>query len=288
MQINRLESLEQYLQYLDEFKQELTKRRAIETKISKQVEKKKQLEINGISWPIQQKSSFIVDKLYSNQGEINFRERLVCNKTKLNNRTRASLHAFESEFKPKLTDTIYITEQCSSFAKWMFKKYKHSVGSEYLDNCSWYYKTRLKLKLFPIRLNHQDLTKLSYKREQFKYLLSFDCLEHIPDYYKALTEIYRTLTKDGNLILSVPFDINNPNNLIRAKINKTGNIDHFVEPEYHGDPVSGTGCLSFYTFGWELLEELKKIGFKKTYINLIWSKKYAYLGPEQILICAEK
>jgi hypothetical protein len=288
MHINKITSIEHYLQFVDEFKEELAQRRALEKQLAKQLYTQDKVTIRGFSWPEQQASNFVLDKLYSNQSEINFRERLVCTRSTLNNRTRACLHLFESIYKPKESDKIYITEQCSSLATWMFKKYKHCIGSEYVNNCSWYYKARLNLRLFPKKLNHQDLTHLKYNKEQFKYTLSFDCLEHIPNYFQALEEIYRTLTKDGKLLLSVPFDLNRPKTLVRATINESGLIQHNVEPEYHGDPVSGTGCLSFYTFGWELIEELKKIGFKKAYINLVWSKKYCYLGTEQVLICAEK
>lgn len=69
---------------------------------------------------------------------------------------------------------------------------------------------------------------------------------------------------------------------------KNGTINHLVKPEYHGDPISNEGCLSYYTFGWRLLDELHHIGFSKVYILLYWSEKYCNLGNEQIIICAEK
>ena len=213
MQINKINNYKQYLQFLDEFKGELRKRRAYEEQLTKQLANQEELMIHGFSWPIQQDSTFVLDHIYANQGDINFRERLVCNNSKLNNRTRACLHLFEAIYKPTPLDQIYLTEQCSQLASWVFKKYKKSIGSEYVHNCTWYYKTRLNLRLFPKKLNHQDLTNLSYKNEKFKYILSFDCLEHIPNYLEALKEIYRTLTIDGKLLLSAPFDINNPKNL---------------------------------------------------------------------------
>jgi len=76
--------------------------------------------------------------------------------------------------------------------------------------------------------------------------------------------------------------------LVRASLNEDGSIHHHCNPEYHGNPLSDEGCLSFYTFGWDLLSELKEMGFKKTYALLFWSEEYAYLGGEQIVFCGEK
>lgn len=191
-------------------------------------------------------------------------------------------------FAPNESDKIYLTEQCSLLAKWLRKKYSNSSFSEYLNDCSWYYRLRLKLITFPSLLVHQDLTSLSYENDDLDFVLSFDCLEHIPNYMNALKEIYRVMKPGGQLLLSVPFDINNEQNLQRAGIDSNNQIIHYEEPEYHGDPVSGQGCLSYYTFGWQLIYDLKNIGFNEAYIALFWSKKYCYLGGEQILICAKK
>ncbi len=85
----------------------------------------------------------------------------------------------------------------------------------------------------------------------------------------------------------MPFDIISKAHFVRAIID-SGEIKHLQQPEYHGNPVSNSGCLSFYTFGWDILKEMLKIGFKDAYVLLYWSKKYAYLGGEQILICGKK
>jgi len=287
MKITKITNYKEYKQHLLESESDLKTLRNIENKLNNGIKKNKQLYIEGYSWTAQSKSGFLVDLLYSNEDQINFRERLVCKKTNLNNRIRGCVHIFETVFKPHLKDSIYLTEQLSMLAQWMKKKYPNLIGSEYLKDCPFQVKIKLALKLFPARLNHQDLNRLSFKSNKFKYVLSFDCFEHIPDYKKALMEIYRTLKSDGKLLFSVPFDINSNDNLIRATFTN-GMLEHIEEPEYHGDPLSTEGCLSFYTFGWQLLDDLRNIGFKKVYILLYWSKKYCYLGGEQILICAEK
>ena len=51
-------------------------------------------------------------------------------------------------------------------------------------------------------------------------------------------------------------------NIVRAVI-RDGEIHHLLPPEYHGDPLSAEGCLCFYDFGWELLEDLRAAGWAR-------------------------
>jgi len=287
MNITKLKTINEYKQHLINDQQQLSDLLRINHKLTQRISNKSPLYIDGFSWTAQSQSQFLVDLKYSNDHNINFRERLVCKKSKLNNRTRGSIHLFENLYKPSINDKIYITEQASLLYKWLERKYKKIIGSEYLSDSSVISKLKIQLRHFTTKINHQDLTKLTFQDNSFKFVLSFDCLEHIPDYQTALKEIYRVLQPEGKLLLSVPFDVNSLSNLTRASI-KNNQIIHHEQPEYHGNPVSKSGSLSFYTFGWQLLSQLKDIGFNDAYIYLYWSEKYAYLGEEQILICAEK
>jgi hypothetical protein len=289
MRLTKIYNFQDYCHYRDNNQKFYKKAQAIEFDINKQLENKAHIYINGYSWPIQKESKFLVDKLYSNNNVANLRERLVCKNTELNNRIRGSIHIFEDYFKARTTDSIYLTEQCTMLGKWMQKKYKKNIEcSEYLAECSSLKKVHLQTYILPNKLRHQDLTNLTFKNNSFDFVLSFDCFEHIPDYKAAFKECLRVLKPKGKIIWSVPFDRNRYETLVRAKVNADGSIKHLTEPEYHGNPTSADGCLSFYTYGWELLNELRKIGYSKTYAILYWSEKYAYLGEEQILLCAEK
>lgn len=50
----------------------------------------------------------------------------------------------------------------------------------------------------------EDITILMYEDNYFDAVLCVDVLEHIKDYWKALSEIKRVLIKDGTLTLHVP------------------------------------------------------------------------------------
>lgn len=50
-----------------------------------------------------------------------------------------------------------------------------------------------------------DLTKIPFDNDTFDYVIANHVLEHIKDYRKALTEIYRVLKNNGTAILQTPF-----------------------------------------------------------------------------------
>ena len=220
--------------------------------------------------------------MYSTGDHINWRERLLCPITELNNRQRANYHLMFSELHPYNSDQIYITEQASHFYSFLKQRVQNLIGSEYID-------PSLKLEERGVsNLRHEDLTNLSFDNSSIDKVISFDCLEHIPEYKTALSECYRVLTPGGALLASFPFNKMQYKTFVRAEISETGVISHFTTPEYHGDPLTDQGCLSYYTFGWEVLDVLRKIGFSDVYAVLYWSDLFCYLGNEQIVFVAKK
>ncbi len=288
MKFHVVQSMRAYQGLIKEHGNELEKLQQYELALSRQFKQQGSFNCDGVSWPIQSVAKLLVDDRYAGCDEINWRERLVCKKKKFNNRIRGAIHVFEQFCQPKSQDAIYLTEQHTVLYKWLKKKYTQVCGSEYLTDSNRFNLLKFKIRLFPDSLVHQDLTQLTYPNENFNFALSFDCFEHIPDYQLALSELFRVICNGGKLLFSVPFDCDSEVTLVRATAQKDGSVIHHVEPEYHGNPVSKQGSLSFYTFGWDLLDRLKEAGFKNTYAVVYWSKKYAYLGGPQLLICAEK
>jgi len=135
--------------------------------------------------------------------------------------------------------------------------------------------------VMPVR--NEDVTQLSFDDSSVDIVLSFDVLEHVPDYRTALREFHRVLDSGGQLVLSVPFS-HQHETLVRATVDKNGNIKHLVEPCYHGDPLSHEGVLSFYDFGMELLDEMREAGFEECFLLCYYSKKWAYLNRNVVFI----
>ncbi|MGA1839393.1 MAG: class I SAM-dependent methyltransferase [bacterium] len=233
------------------------------------------------------KTHFFTDFKYSYISEKgkhipNWREQLVCKGCKLNNRMRGSFQIFEQECKPKLDDKIYITEQKTPIFKYLKNKYKNIIGSEYMgDNIPNENTKGLEIK-------NENLENLSFSNNQFDYILCFDVFEHIPNYKKAFQECFRCLKPNGRLLFSVPFNLQSQRNIVRAKIKSNGEVEYFFPPEYHGDPMKPDGCLCYYHFGWESLNELRKIGFRDVSSFFYWSKELGYLGKDQFIFIAKK
>jgi SAM-dependent methyltransferase len=241
----------------------------------------REFTVRGVSYPANQYVDFKVDYLYSDGKNINWRERLVCPVTGLNNRLRCCVQILDFELTPYPDSVIYITEQVTPLFSFLQGKFPDLIGSEYLGD-------DLAPGTIKNNIRHEDMTRLSLENESIDYYLSFECFEHIPEYKKAIPEIYRTLRPGGIFLGSFPFDRNRYENIIKAMIDEKGNIVHLTEPEYHGDPVNEKGILCFTIFGWEVLDEFRQAGFDDVYAILIWSDIFGYLGGEQVFFVAKK
>ncbi|WP_337865726.1 methyltransferase domain-containing protein [Ignavibacterium sp.] len=213
----------------------------------------------------------------------NWRERLVCPGCGLNNRMRLTYHLITELFSDFPSSSTYITEQTTNLFRLLKQINQNLIGSEYLGN------EVPNGEVNNSGIRNEDFTNLSFADEQFGYIISLEVLEHIPDYRKALEESFRTLKQNGKFLFTVPFNRNSKENLVRARLNYDGTITHLQPPEYHGDPLNRIqGCLCYYHFGWELLDDLKTAGFSDAYAIFTYSKEFGYLGGEQIFFIATK
>lgn len=233
--------------------------------------------------------SFKTDFLYCDgkivQGKLipNWRERVVCTGCDLNNRARASIHFFEQFLQPSLNSSIFISEQATPLYAYLARKYPGLIGSEYFGDRIPYGETDQRTGF-----RNESATQLSFANASLDFNLSFDVFEHIPNYLVAFEECLRVLKPGGSLLFTVPFDKGSYKNLVRARVGGEGRIEHLCEPEYHGDPINAQGCLCFYTFGWQILDELKRVGFSSAVGHFYWSDQLGYLGQEQFVFTAHK
>jgi len=279
MKVFRLRNIKDYKEHVEKNRPNYSLMKQYESDVS--IQKGREFLVPGISYPANKYVDFKADYLYSDGKNINWRERLICPVTGLNNRLRLSVHMLDFELAPYPESIIYITEQVTPLFMFLQKKFPKIIGSEYLGS-------GLKPGTIEKQIRHEDMTGLSLGDKSIDYYLSFECFEHIPAYKKAIPEVYRTLKPGGVFLGSFPFDTNNANNLIKAKLDDAGNIIYLTEPEYHGDPVNDKGILCYTIFGWEMLEEFRQAGFRDVYATFVWSDTFGYLGGEQILIVAKK
>lgn len=215
--------------------------------------------------------------------EPNWRETVHCERCGLINRWRAGAHLYAMLRPLAPAGNTYITEQTGALFDWMLQRYPGLIGSEYLgpdlvpgSTHDWHG--------LPVR--HEDITALSMADASLSALLSFDVLEHVPDYHAALREFARCLAPGGLLLLSAPFGFQSEKTLVRAKFGADGVIEHLLPPIYHGDPLSADGVLCWQEFGWDLVEHLVEIGFRQSEVVTCWAPQFGYLGGLQPFIVA--
>ncbi len=275
---HRFRSIDEYRAFRDDHHADLAAQRAFETTL---FSGRPEFSVRGYCSGCDAVTDLRVDLNWGNGSYPNWRERLECG-CGLNNRVRASVLFLRQQCGSKRDTRIYATEQVTALFRLVAQRFPNTTGSEFLRDGT------PSGSLNQAGIRHEDLTSLSFADGSFDVILSFDVLEHVPDYAAALREMSRILVPGGSLIASFPFDIDAAETEIRATIDPDGGINHLLPPEYHGDPISSEGCLCFQRFGWSVLDDLKQAGFSDASVLLYWSPDHGYLGPDQLLIIATR
>lgn len=282
MKLFRIRTQSEYEQHLEQSQEYLAMIQRTEKKLTPS-NRSKSFSIRGFSYTAGCEVDFKVGYEHCHSdGSINWREHLNCSKTGFNNRMRATIQLFDSEIAAHKSDRIYISEQITPMYAYFAERYETVVGSEYLGNSCPPGTTDRR------GVRNESLTSLSFADGSFERLISLDCLEHFPDYETAFRECARVLTANGKMLWTVPFVPRFSKNLMRARIDSSGKVEHLQPPEYHGDPLTSEGCLCFTHFGWEMLEQIKAAGFADAYAAMFWSESFGYLGGEQLVFFAHK
>lgn len=212
----------------------------------------------------------------------NWREHLVCEHCHLNNRMRAAIQ-FTTQILPEGADChIYLTENITPLYKYFRERYADVVGSEFLQDGT----INGQVNVAGVRC--EDMTNLTFSSDVFDAVMSFDVLEHIPDFRQAFAEVLRVLKPGGKFIWTAPFAVGFPySTLIRARMTDQGDVEHLEPPEFHGDPLSD-GVLCFQHFGWDVLDLMREVGYASATVNFYWSQQLGHMGGLQYVVLGEK
>ena len=234
-------------------------------------------KLPGFSVPAGQIVAFFMDpEVRLDDGSYNLRENIKCPLTAFYCRMRAAIHAV-MEHETDLSAQAYINEQKTHLYRFFNERFSNLHGSEYLGDGLPLGQTDAS------GLRNEDATRLTYADNSFDLAMSFEVLEHIPDFAAALSETHRTLRPGGRFYFTAPFIPTRDEHLIRAKL-EDGKIHHILEPEMHGDPVTGEGILCFQHFGWQILRDLEAAGFQSAYALAYDEVEYGYYTQDPILI----
>lgn len=274
--LHEIRSFVEYQKYIESHRDELAAQRTYEQSL---FGGRAEFTVPGYCSGCARMMPLKVDLNWGNGITPNWRERLECT-CGLNNRIRASLHFLADILPDPAKARIYATEQVTSLFAQLKRRYPLSIGSEFLRDAT----SRGAVNATGIR--HEDVTQLTFGPGTFDAVLSFDVLEHVPDYRSALKEMARVLRPGGTLLASFPFDTRKENTEVRASMADDGTITHHLPPEYHGDPVDNAGCLCFQVFGWSVMDDLRNAGFVDARTVFYWSPDCGHLGPNQLQILA--
>jgi len=190
----------------------------------------------------------------------NFRESFV-DPTGLNARQRQLLLSVQSRIATR-GQSVALFEYNTPFQNELVKSGLKITGSHYVDDAD-----------DPVR---EDMQHLSYGDALFDFAIHCDVLEHVPDHKKALAECYRVLKPGGLLLFTTPvFPMEK--NVLRAEIGPDGALIRHHRDEIHGDNLSD-GVLTFHNFGWELVENLRAVGFSDSYLEVCLANELGFFS----------
>jgi SAM-dependent methyltransferase len=243
----------------------------------------KKFVLDGYSESADTFVQFNVDLDYSDGKTPNFRERLVCPLTKLNNRQRFICCFTQKMALERKYSSIFIHEQSTPVYKFINSQL-HDVnilGAEFIAR---EFKPGQMLR----GLRHEDPTALTFDDESFDMVLSCDILSKVADLGKAASELSRVTRSGGALIFSIPFS-NESGTVRRAKV-ENKEVINLKEPIfYHNQHTGRQDGVVFYEIGWDFFDLLKENGFKNVYQLAYYSATFGYLGEGyQSIFVAEK
>jgi hypothetical protein len=123
-------------------------------------------------------------------------------------------------------------------------------------------------------VRNEDIQKFTFKNSFFNLVTCTEVLEHVPNYKKALKEVFRVLNAGGYFIFTVPLF---SSSITRqgAYIDVNNNIRWLMDPEFHGSRITGPNSVPVF---WrhsekQILLDLKNAGFSKAHLkSFFWNK----------------
>ena len=127
---------------------------------------------------------------------------------------------------------------------------KNISASEYFDDC--------KPGEYKNGVQCQDLEQLTFSDCSMDLIITEDVFEHVKNWRKGFTEVYRVLKKNGVHVFSIPFYFDEKTEDLFTQ--KNGKYELIEPVEYHGDPIKGS--IPTYThLGYDLFDFLRSINF---------------------------
>lgn len=101
---------------------------------------------------------------------------------------------------------------------------------------------------------NENLEHQTFKKNMFDLVITQDVMEHVNNPDAVFKEVARTLKPGGVYLFTVPTYKERVEGERRSRYMPDGTIEHYSDPEYHGNPVSDEGSLVTFHYGYDLPE----------------------------------
>jgi SAM-dependent methyltransferase len=155
-------------------------------------------------------------------GWCNLRNNIYC-ECGSNGRNRMVFSEIKRSNWVKNSGVSVIFEKYTLFYKHLKKIQPNLLGCEYMGD---EYLPGSNVFFRDINVQHEDMMNLSFKDNSIDHMVHCDVIEHVPDYKKALTECYRVLKKNGDMLFTVPYYNYSPNTKILSEIINGKRVDY--------------------------------------------------------------
>ena len=98
---------------------------------------------------------------------------------------------------------------------------------------------------------NENLERQTFADRSFDLVVSLDVMEHVNEPELCFKEIWRTLSPGGAYVFTAPTYKEETVTRRAARFLPDGSIEHFREPEYHGNPVNPQGALVTFRYGYD-------------------------------------
>jgi SAM-dependent methyltransferase len=111
----------------------------------------------------------------------------------------------------------------------------------------------------PVRgVRNENLEAQTFADSEFDLVITLDVMEHVNDPEQCLREIARTLKPGGAYLFTAPTYKDQVASERRALYQADRSVEHYFEPEYHGNPIDPRGSLVTFHYGYDFAELINR------------------------------
>jgi SAM-dependent methyltransferase len=134
---------------------------------------------------------------------------------------------------------------------------------------------------------NENLERQSFADRAFDLVVTLDVMEHVNDPEACFKEIWRTLRPGGAYIFTTPTYKGSPESERVARFMPDGGVEHYREPEYHGNPVDPRGSLVTFRYGYDLPELIRTWAPFDTRVCRFHDHRHGVIGEfTEVYLCA--